>query len=238
LVPMSVHWRPRSPRSVVALGSLALALASVLPSIALPSVALAHGDSGGAQLPKDAPAVTKDGEEAKAIFKKIEGDPPSLAIVKDTVDKGEKAIARAQGAKLSGDDEGAQLLSRLALGLAKTADATLRAATAEKKASDRETEAVATAEQVTRMKTLLAETQAHASQVAAELAKAQDDAKGAAGGAAKKEEDRLKKDAKKAAGKGAAKDAKAPKDNPPAPSRDAPAKDPAKQDAAKGGSKP
>jgi len=166
---------------------------AALAAVVAPRVALAHGDSGGTQLPKDAPPVTKDGEEAKATFKRIEADAGLLGLVKATIEKGERALARAQGAKLSSDDEGAHLLSKLALGLAKDAEATIRAADAEKKADDAQAKAAELAEEVTRMKTLLAETEAHRATVAADLARAQDDAKKTAGDTAKKEEKRLEK---------------------------------------------
>jgi hypothetical protein len=201
--------------------SLALGVALAL-GCAVPAIAYAEKDSGGAQLPKSAPPVTKAGEEAKGILAKIEADTASLAIVKDTVDKGEKALARAQGAKLSGDEDGARLLSDLALELAKTAEAVVRAVAAEKKANESETRAATTSEELKRTKTLLAETQAHAGQVAAELAKAKEGAKGKSNDAAKKEEDRQKKDAKKPkkssvdAPNGASKQAKADAAAPPA----------------------
>lgn len=154
-----------------------IAVAAALAASAAPAVALAHDDSGGTQLPERAPAVAKDGEDAIAILKRIEGSPEDLAVAKDHVEKAWKAIARAQGAKLSGDEEGARLLSALALELAKGADAIARAAAAEKKADAAEKQAVSLEEKLERTRTLLAETDARRVQLTTEVEKARDAAK-------------------------------------------------------------
>ncbi len=172
-------------RAVCALPIAALAL--------VPAVALAHGDSGATQLPKNAPAVTKDGEVAKSLLTKLEADSITYAIVKEIADKAELALARAHGAKLSGDDDGARMLSDVGLGLAKQADATVRAAAEEKKASDAEKAASDIGDDVKRAKTLLAETEARRATISAELERAKADAAATSADAAKKEQDRLDK---------------------------------------------
>ncbi|MFO0617099.1 MAG: hypothetical protein U0414_31170 [Polyangiaceae bacterium] len=151
---------------------------AVIACVALASAALvardarAHDDSGGTQLPTRAAPVTKDGEAAVALLKAIEASADSLAVAKDQVDRAWKAIARAEGAKLSGDEEGARLLSGLALELARGADALARAAAAEKKADAAEKQAAALQEKLERLRTLLAETDARRVQVTAEVDKA------------------------------------------------------------------
>lgn len=157
--------------------SLLIACLALAPVAFAASVARAHDDSGGAQLPNRAGAVTKEGEAAVTILRAIEANPESLAVAKTQFDKAWRALGRAEGAKLSGDQEGARLLSNLALELAKGADALARAAEAEKQADAAEKQAVALEEKLERTRTLLAETDARRVQVVAEVAKAREAAK-------------------------------------------------------------
>jgi hypothetical protein len=75
-------------------GGVALAIALAVA----PVTAYARGESGGLQLPKHAPPVTPDGKQAKAILERIEADAGAMKIAKDAVERGEKALARAEGA--------------------------------------------------------------------------------------------------------------------------------------------
>ena len=97
---------------------------------AVPQSALAHGASGasGEALPRNAPAVTKDGEAAQASMEAIEGDPKKLTFASKAIAKARKALGRAHGAKLSNDVEGARLLSLVALAWSKAAEASVKAA--------------------------------------------------------------------------------------------------------------
>ena len=185
----------------ILIGPLSL-LAGLTGVIALPRMASAHGgDSSGMQFPSEVPSVTKEGAQAKDLLARLEKDPLSAAVAKDSIASGKRALQRAHGAADAGDRQGAFLLSRLALGHAHGAEAVARAALAEKKANEAQTKSADVRDKLSRQKTLLAETQAQRGQVAAELARAEGEAKDAAQKTQTKEDDRVQKGAKKADGK-------------------------------------
>jgi len=140
--------------------------------------AYAHGgDAGGAQLPADVEAVTPQGKKAKAQLAALPVDDASKVLVAEPAKKARLALARAHGAHLARDTDGANLLSRVALAWSEAATATLRAADAEKKAGASETRAGELKEKILRARALLAETEARKLQLAAEVASAEERAK-------------------------------------------------------------
>ncbi|NUP06942.1 MAG: hypothetical protein HOW73_12890 [Polyangiaceae bacterium] len=139
--------------------------------------ARAHGGAGGAQLPADAEPVTADGKKAKELLAALPADDASKALVADSVKKAKLALGRANGAKLAGDQEGAQILSRLALAWAQTATSTVKAVDTEKRASEAEARTKDRKEKIGRARSLLAETEARKLQLVAEVAKAEEAAK-------------------------------------------------------------
>lgn len=165
--------------SVVAALLLASALVGVQP-------AWAHGGgAGGEQLPKDVPAVTPDGEKAKADLDAIAGDAAKKKVADTAVTKGKLALGRAHGASLGGDTEGARLLSRVALAWAGAAKAAVRAAETERAADAGETRVVELREKLVRAKALLIENEARKLQLTVEVEKAEQAAKALPRGAAK-----------------------------------------------------
>jgi hypothetical protein len=138
--------------------------------------AFAHGDAG-AQLPDDAPAVTKDGEKAKAELARLGTTEAPKELLADPLKKGKAAIARAHGASLAGDEVGAKLLSRVALAWSQAAAATLRAFQSERGAETAETKTTAQKDQIQRKKALLVEMEARKMSLTKEVAAAEADAK-------------------------------------------------------------
>ena len=165
-------------RSMFSRIGLALVLA-----FSLAGSAMAHGGDGGSQLAKDAPAVTKDGEKAKAELARVgaastapEGPKELLA---EPLQKGKAAISRAHGASLAGDDVGAKLLSRVALAWSQAAAATLRAFEGERGAASAESKMTAQKDQIQRKKALLVEMEARKMSLTKEVAAAENEAKSA-----------------------------------------------------------
>lgn len=140
--------------------------------------ALGHGGgAGGAQLPKDAPAVTPDGEKAKAELDGLAKDEAKQKVAGEATGKGRAALGRAHGASLAGDTVSAKLLSRVALAWASAAAAAVRASETEAKAGAAETKTIELKEKLVRAKALLAENEARRLQLAAEVQKLEDAAK-------------------------------------------------------------
>ena len=138
--------------------------------------AFAHGDAG-AQLPDDAPAVTKEGEKAKAELARVGAAKAPKELLADPLAKGKAAIARAHGASLAGDETGAKLLSRVALAWSQAAAATLRAFESERSADAAETKTTAQKDQIQRKKALLVEMEARKMSLTKELAAVESEAK-------------------------------------------------------------
>jgi hypothetical protein len=135
---------------------VSLSVAVALVALARADVVLAHG-GGATVLPADAPAVTAEGEKAKAQLAEIAADPDHRSKFARLLEKGERALARAHGAKLATDSEGARLLSNVALAWANAAGAAVRATTSVRAADVLSTKRVELAEKLSRAKSLLAE---------------------------------------------------------------------------------
>lgn len=175
----------------------------------------AHGGDAGTQLAKDAPAVNKDGEKAKAELARISKAEGPKDLLAPSLAKGEAAISRAHGASLAGDEVGAKLLSRVALAWSQAAGATLRAFQSERSADAAESKATAQKDQIQRKKALLVEMEARKMSLTKEVAAAESEAKSAP--AAKATEPGKKKGAKpdaKPATKTEKPPAKAPSEKP------------------------
>lgn len=153
--------------------NLALVLALAASAAGAP-VALAHGSAGGVQLPPDAEAVAPEGKKAKELLAALPADAPVRAAIADPVKKAKLALGRAHGAKLAGDEDGARLLSRVALAWAQAARATVQAVQTEKRAADGETRTKTLKEKIARARALLTETEARKLQLTAEVSKAED----------------------------------------------------------------
>jgi chromosome segregation ATPase len=162
-------------------------------SVSAPAPALAHGSSGGGQLPKDPQPVTKDGEKAKAEIAEVSKDPRAKQAVGSLLDKAKKALGRAHGANAAGDVDGARILSRVSLAWAKASRAALRAADVEKRADAAQAKVRELKEKVERGKALLAETEARKGQLTTEIARAEADAKKVGAGTLEKEKQRVEK---------------------------------------------
>ncbi|MBK8938969.1 MAG: hypothetical protein IPM79_15410 [Polyangiaceae bacterium] len=139
--------------------------------------ALAHGGAGGEQLPPDADPVAPDGVKAKERLASLPSDDTTKALVEAPVKKARLALGRAHGAKLAGDEEGAGLLSRVALGWADSAVALVSAALSETKAAEAETKTKDLKDKLGRARALLAETEARKLQLVASVKKAEEAAK-------------------------------------------------------------
>src|SRR5690349_5790933 len=118
-----------SPSTRFFAGAVPLAIALLLPS-----AALAQAAADGGQLPKDPPAVTPEGEKAKTEIADVAKDPRAKEVAGSLLDKARKALGRAHGASLAGDEEGARILSRVGLAWARASRVLLRAADTEKRA--------------------------------------------------------------------------------------------------------
>ncbi|MFO0760595.1 MAG: hypothetical protein U0359_29210 [Byssovorax sp.] len=176
-------------------GPLALAIALNLLPLGASSPALAHG--GGQELkalPRP-PAPPGDGATAEKLIAEIEArvahDPKAAEVVKAPIERAQKALERAHGARTAGDAAHARMLDGLALEWAETARDLERAAAAEDVGQASAKSAREAATQVERARTLLEETQARRGRAAAELTKAEADAKEAAQAAAAAEQQRI-----------------------------------------------
>lgn len=161
-----------------------LALAVVLSGLTWGAVlaapaARAHGGAGGAQLPPDAEPVTADGAKAKERLASVPADPTTQALVAEPLKSSRLALGRAHGAKLAGDEEGASLLSRVALGWADAAVALVSAALSESRAAEAEGKTQELKGKIERARSLLAETEARKLQLLSSVSKAEAAAKAA-----------------------------------------------------------
>ena len=104
-------------------------------------------------------------------------DDATRALVAEPTKKAKVAIARAHGAHLAKDEDGARLLGRVALAWAEAAAAWVRAAEAEKKAAESEGRHKDLKDKIERAKALVAETEARKLQLLSEVAKAEEEAK-------------------------------------------------------------
>jgi hypothetical protein len=165
--------------------------------VGAPSLARAHGggSAGGAQLPSDPPAVTPDGEKAKAEIAALasQKDARLKAAVGAALDKAKKALGRAHGASLAGDAEGAKVLSRVALAWAKAARGVARATETEARADAAQAKVKDLKEKVARAKALVTETESRKRQLATEIARAEADQKKQGAAAAESEKRRVDK---------------------------------------------
>ncbi len=158
--------------------SRSLAVGWAVAALLIAPGAWAHG-AGGRELPTDAPAVTPEGVEAKSELDALSADPEAARISAERIASGRRALGRAHGAKLAGDEVGARSLSRVARAWAKSARAAIEAAAAEKRAATAEAKARELAEKLARARTLLAETQARRGQLRAEIPRIEEAAKAA-----------------------------------------------------------
>lgn len=195
-------------------------------STSVVGAAAAHGGAGGAQLPSDAEPVTPEAKKALEVLAALPKDEATTKLVAEPTKKAKEAVARAHGAHLAKDEEGARLLGKVALAWAESAAAWVRAAEAEKKAAEGEGRHKDLKDKIERAKALVAETEARKLQLLSEVAKAEEEAKKAP----------PKPDAKKP------KDPKAPKEpkpkEPKAPKKAEEPKKPAPKGDAPKGKKP
>jgi hypothetical protein len=192
---------------------------------------------GGSERPLSTvpPAPPGDGAKAEQILREIaqhnEPEPPAdgaqeaqrkpdtalpsggatAKVVAEPVGQAKRALARAHGARASGDTAHARMFDALALEWAETARALLRAAKAEAAAAEVARRGREVETQLERARALLEETQARRGRAAAELDRLEADARGAAKSAATAEQERI--DAARKAGAKATK----PADKAPAP---------------------
>jgi chromosome segregation ATPase len=157
---------------------VALRCSTALVVLSLAASAAAHG-AGGRELPGDPPAVTQEGRDAKRDLDAIASDEAKRSLASTRVEAGRKALARAHGAHLAGDADGARALSAIAKAWADAAGAAIRAATVEVRASAAEARAKELADKVARARSMLAETQARRGQLHAEIARVEEAAKAA-----------------------------------------------------------
>jgi hypothetical protein len=179
--------RQKRGRSLAGAAVLAIALLA-------PKAAFAQAAADGGQLPKDPPAVTPDGEKAKTEIADVSKDPRAKEVAGSLLDKARKALGRAHGASLAGDDEGARILSRVGLAWARASRVLLRAADTEKRADAAQAKVRELKDKVERAKLLIAETEARKGQLTAEIARAEADAKKVGSGTLDKEKKRVEKE--------------------------------------------
>jgi hypothetical protein len=140
--------------------------------LVLPSAAHAHG-AGGAQLPREPAPVSAEGSRAVELVAALSREPSASAAAKREVEASRTAVARADGAALAGDGEGAKLLSKVALAWAEVARAVVEAAARESVASEAEKRADGARERVARAKTLLEAVDARRRELDREVARAE-----------------------------------------------------------------
>ena len=135
-------------------------------------------------LPTDPPAVTADGEKAKAALGELASTAATKAVAARAIEKGNKALARAHGAKLAKDEDGARLLSRVALAWANAGSAAVRGAEVLKSADVLSTSRASLVERLSRARSLLAEHDARRLSLATAVENAEKAAAERAGGKA------------------------------------------------------
>lgn len=172
----------------------AAALIVSLVPLGAPSAALAHG--GGSVMPAEVPkAPPGEGATAQEILRELEAkaakEPETTKVIAEPVKSARRALERAHGARMAGDDLHARMLDGLALEWAEAARELDRAAAAERVAMMTSQRAHDVQTKAERARALLEETQARRERAAAELTKAEADAKAAASGAADAEGRRI-----------------------------------------------
>ncbi|APR86966.1 hypothetical protein A7982_12315 [Minicystis rosea] len=150
------------------------------------------------------PAPPGDGANAQVILRelaeKAAKDADAANVMDEPIKSAKRALERAHGARVSGNDAVAHELDALALAWAEAARDLERAAAAERVATVAAQKANEVQTKVERARALLEETQARRGRAAAELARAEADAKEAARGAGDAEAQRIEA-AKKKGGK-------------------------------------
>lgn len=171
----------------------ALAVGVALCGALAPASALAHGGGAYAQATTP-PAPPGDGAKAEELLAKVDAEVKGTeraAIVREAVGKARHALERAHGARTSGDEPHAAMLSALALDWARVATALLTASNAERSAEAAAKESQEAGTKVERARALLAESQAQRGVVAAELLRIEAEAKAKRDAAAEAEAARL-----------------------------------------------
>lgn len=126
------------------------------------------------------PAPPGDGAKAEELLAKVDAEVKGTeraSIVQEAVGKARRALERAHGARTSGDEPHAAMLSALALDWARVASTLLTASNAERSAESAAKESQEVGTKVERARALLAESQAQRGVVAAELARLEAEAK-------------------------------------------------------------
>jgi hypothetical protein len=167
------------------------------------AAALAHG--GGGAMPSEVPAAPPgDGSSAQAILRDLEAkaakDAETARVTAEPVKNAKRALERAHGARMAGDEPHARMLYGLALEWAETARDFDRAASAEQAARAAGNKAYEAQTKAERARALLEETQARRGRTAAELVRVESESREAAKGAAEAESQRLDAAKKKAQG--------------------------------------
>ena len=177
----------------------ALAVGAALGAALSPASALAHGGGAYVQAPTP-PAPPGDGAKAEELLAKVDAEVKGTeraSIVQEAVGKARRALERAHGARTSGDEPHAAMLSALALDWARVATTLLTASNAERSAESAAKESQEVGTKVERARALLAESQAQRGVVAAELVRLE--AEAVRLGAKKGEPGKVKGDAAKSA---------------------------------------
>jgi hypothetical protein len=124
-------------------------------------------------LPADPPAVSAEGEKAKAALGELASADAIKTVAARAIERGKKALARAHGAKLAKDEDGARLLSRVALAWANAGAAAARAAEVLKSADVLSSSRANLVERLSRARALLAEHDARRLSLAAAVESAE-----------------------------------------------------------------
>jgi hypothetical protein len=182
---------------------LPAALLFTVTATLAPAAALAHG--GGAAMPSEVPpAPPGDGTSAQALVRDLEAraatDAETARVTAEPIKNAKRALERAQGARMAGDDLHARMLWGLALEWAEAARDFDRAAAAERTAQTASKAAYQVQTEAERARALLEETQARRGRTLAELTRVEADAKESAGSAADAEKRRIEAAKKKTGG--------------------------------------
>jgi hypothetical protein len=165
-----------------------------------PAAALAHG--GGAAMPAEVPAAPPGpGADAQAIVRDLEAralkEAETARVTAEPIKAANRALERAHGARVAGDEPHGRMLEGLALEWAETARDLDRGSAAERVAQTIGQKAYEVQTRAERARALLEETQARRGRAAAELAHVEAEARDAAHGAADSEAQRLEAAKKK-----------------------------------------
>lgn len=183
--------RPRGP------GPWLASVPALLAVALLAGPARAHSGGGSGPPVEVPPPPPGDGATAFALLREVDAkakDPRTLKLVADPVRQAKKALERAHGARASGDGAHAKMLDGLALEWAETARDLLRAAAAERAATQSAAAAKEAAGKAERARALLEETQARRGRAEAELQRLEAEARTSSDAAAKAEEARIAAD--------------------------------------------